>query len=190
MTHAHEGGMAVFLIGMTVNRPWRPDQWLPTFAAMGPMVAELYRNKAAAEAGEQEWLGFHGARTLLGARGPTLVQYWRSAEDVYRYAADDSRSHRPAWQAFNERARRHPGVVGIWHETYEVPTDGHESIYVGTGELGLGAVAGLVPVRRRGDRARQRRGARVRPESAVLSEGGMLSEGGVPAEDAGLSEGR
>lgn len=156
MTHGYEGDLAVFLIGMTVNKPWRPDLWAPVFGAMPRMLAELQANKAAAERSEQEWWGFHGARTLMGGRGPTVVQYWRSVEDIYRYAGDTERAHRPAWQEFNTRARRHPGAVGIWHETYAVPTGGHESIYHGTTMFGLGAVAGLVPVRRRGDTARQR----------------------------------
>ncbi|MBA2696175.1 MAG: DUF4188 domain-containing protein [Actinobacteria bacterium] len=112
---------------MTINRPWRPDLW-----------------------------GFHQARTLMGGRGPTVVQLWRSVEDIYRYASEPERAHRPAWAQFNTRAREHPGAVGIWHETYAVDAGGHESIYHGTTQFGLGAVAGLVPVRQRGESARQR----------------------------------
>ena len=40
MTHDHDGPLVVFLIGMRVNKLWRPDQWLPTFAAMPPMLRE------------------------------------------------------------------------------------------------------------------------------------------------------
>ncbi|MDE9367834.1 DUF4188 domain-containing protein [Luteipulveratus sp. YIM 133132] len=167
LTHSHDGELAVLLIGMTVNRPWRPDQWLPVARAMPRMITELYANKAAAERGEQEWLGFLGARSLVGGRGPTVVQYWRSAEDIYRYAGDVGREHRPAWKAFYERARRHPDAVGVWHETYAVPAGGHESIYFGTPPMGLGAVTGLVPVRRRGETARERISSRVRPEAEV-----------------------
>ncbi len=31
--HTHDGELAVFLIGMRVNHPWRPDLWGPVFAA-------------------------------------------------------------------------------------------------------------------------------------------------------------
>lgn len=161
LTHAHEGEIAVFLIGMTINRPWRPDQWMPTFTAMPKMLRELYANKARAEEGQEEWLGFMGGRTLVGGRGPTVVQYWRSAEDIYSYASNSDRIHRPAWLEFYRRAKQHPGSVGIWHETFAVPADGHESIYMDAPAMGLGAVSGLVPVRRRGDTARQRVGSKV-----------------------------
>lgn len=165
LTHAHEGDLAVFLIGMTINRPWRPDHWLPTFRAMPGMMTELYANRTAAERGEQEWLGFMGGRTLIGSRGPTLVQYWRSVHDIYAYAGADERAHRPAWLEFYRTARRHEGSVGVWHETYAVRADGHESVYYGTGPIGLGAVTGVVPVRRRGGTARERLGSRVRAEA-------------------------
>lgn len=161
LTHAHEGPLAVFLIGMTVNKPWRPDVWLPTFRAMTPMLRELHANRAAAARGETPWWGFFHAHTMVGARGPTVVQYWRSAEDVFRYASDPDAEHRPAWREYSRRARQHPDVVGIWHETYAVPAGGHETIYQAVGELGLGRVAGTVPVGRRGERARDRLGRAV-----------------------------
>lgn len=158
-THAREGPIAVFLIGMTFNKPWRPDQWLPTFLAMPRMIAELEANKAAAERGEVEWLGYLYARTTMSHRGPTVIQYWRSPEDIIRYASAENHVHRPAWHAFNRRVRKASGGVGIWHETYAVPAGGHESIYVDLSRpLGLGAVEGTVPVGRRGDSARQRLG--------------------------------
>ena len=108
-THAHEGDRTVFLIGRRINRVGRPDAWLPVLAAMGPMLAELARDPDS---------GFLGHRMALGGRGPVLVQYWRGVEDVYRYATDSAARHRPAWTAFNRRARRVPGAVGVWHETY------------------------------------------------------------------------
>ncbi|MBP6997502.1 MAG: DUF4188 domain-containing protein [Phycicoccus sp.] len=162
LTHAHDGDLVVFHIGMTVRRWWRVDQWAPVAAAMPRMLAELYRNQAAAQRGEEEWLGFLGATQLAGAQGPWIIQYWRSVEDLHRYAASSAAAHLPAWRAFNRRARTSPGSVGIWHETYVVPAGGIESIYSGLKRpLGLGAVGGTVDVGRRGDRARARLGSRV-----------------------------
>ena len=43
-THEYEGELVVFLIGMRINKPWRPDLWLPVFSAMPRMLAELSRD--------------------------------------------------------------------------------------------------------------------------------------------------
>ena len=56
-----------------------------------------------------------------------VVQYWNSHEKLYAYASVPEAKHRPAWTAFNRRARKAPGSVGIWHETYLV--DRAETIY-------------------------------------------------------------
>jgi hypothetical protein len=126
--HEHDGPIAVFLIGMRVNRWHRPDAWLPPLLAMGPMLAELYRDRGS---------GFLGHRTAVTARGPMLVQYWRTGDDVHRYARATDRRHRPAWAAFNARARRAAGAVGIWHELYDVSPDAHRSTYVDMPLVGL-----------------------------------------------------
>lgn len=156
VTHGYQGALAVFLIGMRVNRWSRIDQWLPAAAAMPKMLKELYAAKAAAERGEGEHPGFLGHRLLIGARGPTVVQYWRTVEDIYTYASSADRQHRPAWAEFNARARKVPGVVGIWHETFAVPAGGHESIYVSMPPAGLAAATTVVPLSRRGESARER----------------------------------
>jgi hypothetical protein len=164
MTHEHDGPLGVFLIGMRFNRLHRPDQWVPVFMAMPKMLTELYRNKAAAAVGEAEDLGFLGARTLMGGKGVTVVQYWRSVEDVYRYASAPEHEHRPAWTAFNARARRAAGAVGIWHETYAVPAGAHESVYVGMPVTGLAEATSSVPVPSR------KRYARLRAAAATSAE--------------------
>ncbi|MDN5768729.1 MAG: DUF4188 domain-containing protein [Humibacillus sp.] len=141
-THDDDGDLAVFLIGLRVNRPWRPDLWMPTFAAMAPMLTELYTAKAAAERGEGAHPGFLSHRTLVGLGGPTLVQYWRSVDDIYAYAHDPDRAHRPAWLQFYRRGKGSGGAVGIWHETYAVPAGGAESLYVDMPLTGLAAAFG------------------------------------------------
>lgn len=175
LTHDYDGPMGVFLIGMRFNQWWRVDQWLPTFVAMPRMLAELQRAKAAASRGEGADLGFLGARTLLGARGITVVQYWRSVEHVYGYAVAPDHEHRPAWSAFNARARKAAGAVGIWHETYAVPPGGHESVYVGCPPLGLAKATRAVPA----PAARPR--ARLAPEPGTHRE--AADEATVPEAD-------
>ncbi|MCF4121444.1 DUF4188 domain-containing protein [Antribacter sp. KLBMP9083] len=149
-THLHDGDLAVFLIGARVNRPWRPDGWLPAFAAMGPMLRELWKDPSS---------GFLHARTTVDAdlRGVTTIQYWRSVEDIYRYANADDHAHRPAWLAFYRRAKKVPGAVTIWHETYAVPAGGHESLYGDAPTpFGLARATGSIPATRRGRTARER----------------------------------
>ncbi|SDF53140.1 DUF4188 domain-containing protein [Pseudonocardia oroxyli] len=144
-THRHEGELVVFLIGMTINRWWRIDQWLPTALAMPRMLRELAADP------ESGMLGYR--LTLEGAK-PTVIQYWDSVEKLYAYASDRDALHRPAWSAFNRRARKAPGVVGVWHETFHV--ERAESVYADTPEMGLAAATESIPVARRGDGARER----------------------------------
>jgi hypothetical protein len=165
VTHAYDGDLAVFHIGMTIRRPLRPDLWMPVAAAMPRMLAELEERRRAAERGEVEDLGFLGAQTLLGGGGPWVVQWWRSVDALYAYAHDPEAEHLPAWRRFNRMARTHPGAVGIWHETYAVPAGAVESIYVGGARTGLGRAVGTVPVGRRGRTARERLGGALAPAS-------------------------
>jgi hypothetical protein len=145
MTHRYNGELVVFLIGMRINKPWRIDQWLPVFLAMTPMLTELFSDRES---------GLMGFRFTLTGGGPLLVQYWSSQEKLYAYASAPSSTHRPAWSAFNRRARSAPGAVGIWHETYVV--DRAESMYVGVPASGLALATEAVPVTKASDRARAR----------------------------------
>ena len=145
MTHHHDGELVVFHIGMQINRWWRPDLWIPAFAAMPRMIRELSRDRDS---------GFLGCEVLFGAGGPYVVQYWSSLDKLYAYASAPEQEHRPAWTNFNRRARKAPGAVGVWHETLLVQRA--ESIYVSTKPLGLGKATALTPVGRRTDRAQAR----------------------------------
>lgn len=144
-THHYDGELVVFLIGMTINRPWRPDLWLPTLVAMPRMLRELSEDPDS---------GLLGYRLTFEGRGPTVIQYWNSVDKLYAYASDSQAKHRPAWAAFNRRARKAPGAVGVWHETY--PVDRAESIYVGTPAMGLARATTRVPVARKFNAARDR----------------------------------
>jgi hypothetical protein len=76
---------------------------------------------------------------------PTLlVSYWRSFEDLDRYAKDLARDHRPAWAAFN-RAVGNSGAVGIRFETYRVRPGDVECLYHNMQPFGLERVVGVTP---------------------------------------------
>lgn len=145
MTHRYEGELVVFHIGMQINRWWRPDAWMPALMAMPGMLKELATDPDS---------GFLGYELLLGRGGPYVVQYWSSIDKLYAYSTSPTQQHRPAWTKFNQAARKSPGVMGVWHETFLV--ERAESILVSTREMGLAKATELVEVGRRGDRARAR----------------------------------
>jgi hypothetical protein len=138
-----EGPFVVFLIGMRVNKPWKVRAWVPTFVAMPRMLKELDYDPAS---------GFLGAEGGLG----TIIQYWRSFEDLERYANSRDHEHWPAWRAFNQRVRDHRGDVGIWHETFRVEAGAYEAIYSGMPPRGLGRIGRLVPATGRRETAAKR----------------------------------
>ena len=99
-----DGDFVVFLIGMRVTKPWRPTKWVPVSMAMQSMLKQL---KADPEKG---LLGAHLA-IILGV-GPSVVQYWRSYEDLNRFARDPAALHLPKWRWFNKKVGA-SGDVGM-----------------------------------------------------------------------------
>ena len=136
----------VFIIGMRINDLLAVRKWLPTVRAMGPMLRELYAHPEK---------GFLGGEFFLYWRGPALVQYWRSFEDLEKFARDRDDPHLPAWQRFN-RSVGSDGSVGIFHETYMVEPGRFEAVYSNMPVFGLAkatehvrAVGGRETARRR-----------------------------------------
>jgi hypothetical protein len=160
-THAYDGPLALFLIGVRIHQPWRLRVVSQVIRAMPPMIAELERNKAAAATGEEESLGYLGSRSTVDLTGTTMIQWWRSTEDIYAYASSTDHHHRESWLEFYRRAKDAPSALTIWHETYAVQPGGVESLYATERPFGLGTVAGVVPVGRRGESAHERIGSTV-----------------------------
>src|SRR4051812_3058581 len=131
-----DGDFVVFLIGMRVNKPLQVRKWWPVFRAMPRMIKELEADPSS---------GFLGATQAIGSPGPFLVQYWRSFEDLERFARDPARSHMPAWKTFNQ-AVRGSGEVGIWHETFRVRAGEYETIYGNMPRIGLAKAGELAPL--------------------------------------------
>jgi hypothetical protein len=119
-----EGDFVVFLIGMRINKPWKPHKWLPVLLAMPRMIRELEQHPES---------GFLGHIQSLGV----IVQYWRSFEHLEAYARNQDRSHWPAWLDFNKRVGRSREDVGIWHETYRIRAGEYECVYSGMPRFGL-----------------------------------------------------
>lgn len=138
--------VAVFLIGMRINDIFAVHRWWPVFLATGPMLRELARFP---EKGLLHSRTFWSGRTLL------LVQYWRSFEDLEKFARNPDDPHLPAWRRYNQRIGK-SGVVGVFHETYLVDPARIDAIYANMPAFGLSAATGAVPVDAGNETARRR----------------------------------
>ncbi len=136
----------VFLIGMRINQWWRFDKWVPVSAAMGPMLQTLFTHPEK---------GFLHAEFYLNFSGPVLIQYWRSFEDLEKFARQASEPHLGPWKKFNQ-AIGADGIVGIWHETYQVNPDQYECVYGNMPLFGLAAATENVQATSRRETARMR----------------------------------
>lgn len=134
-----------FVIGMTIDQPTRVRAWFPVSASMPKMLEELTADPDS---------GMLSCRLVFGRGGPLCVQYWSSAEKLDNYASDREGLHRPAWGAFDRHAKKVPGAVGIWHETFVVAQA--ESVYVDTPVAGLADATECVEVGPGRDGARDR----------------------------------
>ncbi len=137
--------VTVFLIGMRINKLYRPDKYLPVFSAMPRILKNLATNPDAGLLGFHNWFG----RTTM------LLSYWESSEHLRRFASDGEAPHAEAWRAFR-RSVGDDGVVGIWHETYDVPAQNLEVIYGNMPLFGLAKATRHVQVGQGSHTAKQR----------------------------------
>jgi hypothetical protein len=140
-----EGSFVVFMIGMRINKLWAVHKWLPVMQAMPRMLKELYQNRS---------LGFLSASYYVTWRGVTVVQYWRSFEQLEHYARYGA-IHLEAWRDFNQKVGT-SGTVGIYHESYMIDEGKHETIYSNMPVFGLAQAGKHVPVTRKTESARDR----------------------------------
>jgi len=135
MTIIHENEFVVFLIGMRINKLWKVHKWLPVAFAMKRIITELkHEDNHGLLSGEYRYIG-----------NPTLfIQYWRSYDDLEKYAASKNLEHKSAWKSFFKAVALN-GDVGIWHETYVISPDKYESVYLNMPPFGLGRTGELVP---------------------------------------------
>lgn len=150
----------VFIIGMRVNRLWAIRKWLPTALAMGPMLKTLYTH--------QREKGFLSAQLFFFGRGVAYAQYWRSFEDLERFARSKDDPHLASWRRFN-KAIGGDGSVGIFHETYQIQPGNYEAVYVNMPAFGLATAVEHTPVTGRRTTARGRLGQPPQAEELAMA---------------------
>jgi hypothetical protein len=138
---------------MRINKFLAFSKWLPVAKAMGPMLQTLYAHPEK---------GFLGGESFFGWRLSALLQYWRSFDDLERFARHPSEPHLAAWKRFNQSIGA-DGSVGIWHETYLVQAGQYECLYGNMPRFGLAGATGHVPAIDARETARLRLGGRGEP---------------------------
>ncbi len=128
----------VFLIGMRVNRFWAIKKWLSVATAMGPMMATLSKNPEKGLLSSNTFFRMWPLETCM-------VSYWRSFEDLTRFARSSDDPHWQSWQQFT-REVGDDGSVGIWHETYRIDPSQCECIYGNMPVYGLADATTHIPI--------------------------------------------
>ena len=152
-----EGDFVVFMLGMRINRLLRVRKWFPMTRMMRPMLEALSKDPDSGLLSfEFGWMN----------KGPMVLEYWRSFEDLDRFAKDPGLPHLPAWRWYNQAVKA-SGDVAIWHETYKVHAGEYETIYGNLNLFGLAKAGRHVPASRRAQTAAARIGATTEDTPAV-----------------------
>jgi hypothetical protein len=128
--------VVVFLIGMRVNNFFDVRRWWFVAQQMAPMLRTLLRHR------EKGLLHFE---TFVSHRGPMLIQYWNSFEQLEAFARAPEDPHLESWRQFNRLVGAHPSA-GIWHETYVIEPGKYEGVYGNMPRWGMAAAGAHVPV--------------------------------------------
>lgn len=151
--------LTVFLIGMRANRWWKVGSVAKVAAAMPRMLGHLANNPASGMLGVEQWFG----------RTTVLLSYWESPEHLRKFAADRESPHLEPWRRFMKELSG-SGDVGVWHETYQVPASGIETVYNGMPLFGLAKATTQVPIGPGSHTAKQRMGRPAGGGAAAAAE--------------------
>lgn len=172
MTADIEGDFVVFMTGMRIKHLWKIHKWWGNFKAMMSIMPVLFSNEAYGALGCHAWVSL---------RGPLLVAYFRSFEQLEYFANDRNAPHAEAWRAYFKRMGK-KGDVGLWHETFLVKAGEYEAAYAFMPEpTGLGAASNWVPISAKGDRAKQRRAAGATAGATASANGSAAMSDGAAA---------
>ena len=150
-----EEPFVVFLIGMRVNRFRSFGKWMPAAQSMPEMLKVLFAHPEKGFLGGESFFRLFPLTTLL-------LTYWRSFEDLEKFARSADDPHLGAWKRFNQSVGV-DGTVGIWHETYLVQPGQYEAVYGNMPVFGLAKATEHVPAIGRRETARRRLGGENAP---------------------------
>ena len=130
-----DGDFVVFLIGAV------PDLKHPIrlFRDLGGRRGMTHMLKHLSEHPEKGFLGYQQAGLT------TTIQYWRSFEDLERFARDEDDPHLAVWRTYWKRLGT-SSRTGIWHETFLVRAGEYEAIYGNMAPRGLARASEVVPL--------------------------------------------
>lgn len=143
-----DDSFVLFIIGISIHRPWAIRQWWGAFTAMPAMMNEL---SARPE------LGMISSRLYFSFPELMMVQYWRSFDHLEAFARNPQEFHLPAWQKFNKAVGKSK-AVGVYHETYIVQAGQYEAVYVNMPRMGLAKAFEHLPAHGHKATARRRLG--------------------------------
>ncbi|AUV84496.1 DUF4188 domain-containing protein (plasmid) [Salinigranum rubrum] len=131
-----DGDFVIYINGFRLNKLRAVHKWIRAGRKIGVMFEELAADP------DSGFLGYQPA--LQGLRGGGSIQYWRSLEDLQRFAQDPNDMHVPAWKWVNENLQN--GEVGFWAEIYLIENGNYETFYRDMPPKGLGSLTELVPM--------------------------------------------
>jgi fumigallin biosynthesis monooxygenase-like protein len=134
MTAELEGDFVVFLIGARLSKL----QLARSFVDLGGRRGMTHMLDYLVARPEKGLLAYQ-----MGI--PTIVQYWRSFEQLEAFAKDKDDPHLEVWRRYWRRVGR-TARTGIWHETFLVKAGQYEAVYGNVPPRGLGKAGRLVPV--------------------------------------------
>lgn len=134
--------VVVFVVGASANHPL--GLFAPGFRQLGDYFQNMFNE---AESNREKWgflgksSGFTAAQDGAG-NAIITISYWRSIEHLHAFAHGDA--HRAGWDWWNRTIKQHDHL-GIMHETFAVPANGWENIYVNFHPIGMGETSHLLP---------------------------------------------
>lgn len=149
-----EGPFVIVRVGIRVNRPFLFWKWIPTLHATVPLLRALLRLR------EPGLLG--GFSLLYWQSSIGIIQYWRSFEQLERFARSKDNGYHALWSCY-KKSPGSDGSVGLWYEVFSVDAARYEVVYDNTPVIGLAAATEHVPAVGRRETARRRLGGESEP---------------------------
>lgn len=148
--------VTLFLIGGQVNNVLKIHKWFYIAWSYLAMIRWLRRHP------ESGYLNGHIYMRIFPF-GMLLMSYWRSWDDLEKFARLKDGTHLKTWMRFVQSADQ---SMDIWHETYAIEPGKFEVVYGGLAPYGLSKAVGPKPIQGRLHNGR----GRLNPDDPTVSE--------------------